>query len=382
VKRLRLALALAMVLAVALVLVVRPAHAHKPSDSYLSFEIDGARAQGRWDIAVRDLEHALDLDADGDGKIGWSESAARRAEIAGYAGARLAVRSSGAGCPITMGDDAAIAAHSDGAYVVLRFDAACEGHIGALAVDYRLFFDLDPQHRGLLRIDAGGASTTHTLTAAAPSAEVDLSRASGVRQLARMAREGVVHIWTGYDHVLFLFALLLPSVLRREGRTWIAVRDLRPALFDVLRVVTAFTVAHSITLSLAALEVVDLPSRLVESVIAASVIAAAANNLYPVLRHDRWMAAFVLGLMHGFGFSATLKDLDLPRSNLLVTLFGFNLGVEVGQIAIVLAFVPVAFLARRSTGYRRVALLGGSVAILAVAAVWLVERAFEMRIIS
>src|SRR5205085_10429029 len=96
----------------------------------------------------------------------------------------------------------------------------------------------------------------------------------------------------------------------------------------------------------------------------------------PVLRHDRWMAAFVLGLMHGFGFSSTLKDLDLPRSNLLLTLFGFNLGVEAGQIAIVLAFVPIAFLARRTTGYRRVALVGGSFAILIVAATWLVDRDF------
>jgi hypothetical protein len=377
-----LRLAFAVFVAFALLVVVRPAHAHKPSDSYLSFEIDGARAHGRWDIAVRDLEYALDLDADGDGKIVWSEIASRRAEISAYAGARLAVRSSGAGCATSMRDEAAIADHSDGAYVVLRFESACPSSIDTLGVDYRLFFDLDPQHRGLVRIDAGGESTSHTVTATAPSAEIDLSAASSSRQLGGMMKEGMVHIWTGYDHVLFLFALLLPSVLRREEKKWIAVRELRPALFDVLRVVTAFTVAHSITLSLAALDVVDLPSRLVESVIAASVVAAAANNLYPVLRHDRWMAAFVLGLMHGFGFSSTLKDLDLPRSNLLLTLFGFNLGVEVGQIAIVLAFVPLAFLARRTAGYRRVALVGGSVAILAVAAVWLVERAFVMRIIS
>jgi hypothetical protein len=378
----RLALAFATFIAFALFAIVRPAHAHKPSDSYLSFEVDGARAHGRWDIAVRDLEYALDLDGDGDGTITWSEIHGRRAEIASYAGARLSVRAEGEACTTTMRDDAAIAGHSDGAYVVLRFESTCRRAIAELGIDYRLFFDLDPQHRGLVRVDAGGTTVNHTVSATAPSAVIDLSGASPARQLRRMMHEGIVHIWTGYDHVLFLFALLLPSVLRREGKKWVAVRELRPALLDVLRVVTAFTVAHSITLSLAALDVVDLPSRLVESVIAASVVAAAANNLYPVLRHDRWMAAFVLGLMHGFGFSSTLKDLDLPRSNLLLTLFGFNAGVEAGQIAIVLAFVPLAFLARRTTGYRRVALIGGSVAIAAVAAVWLVERAFVMRIIS
>jgi hypothetical protein len=378
----RLRLAFSLIVTFVVFLAVRPAHAHKPSDSYLSLEVDGARAHGRWDIAVRDLEYALDLDRDGDGKIIWSEIDTRRAEIASYAGARLGVRAGSASCTTTMRDDAAVTEHSDGAYVVLRFETECPARIASLGVDYRLFFDLDPQHRGLLRVDAGGASVSHTVSASAPSAEIDLSAASPSRQLGRTMREGIIHIWTGYDHVLFLFALLLPSVLRREKNSWVAVSDLRPALVDVLRVVTAFTVAHSITLSLAALDVVTLPSRLVESVIAASVVAAAANNLYPVLRHDRWMAAFVLGLMHGFGFSSTLKDLDLPRSNLLLTLFGFNLGVEAGQIAIVLAFVPIAFLARRTTGYRRVALVGGSVAILGVAAIWLVERAFVMRIIS
>jgi hypothetical protein len=127
---------------------------------------------------------------------------------------------------------------------------------------------------------------------------------------------------------------------------------------------------------------VTLPSRLVESAIAASVVLAAVNNLSPILREDRWMAAFLLGLMHGFGFSSTLKDLDLPRSNLVLTLFGFNAGVELGQIAVVAVFVPLAYAARRSVSYRRLVLVGGSIAIVAVATVWLIERAFVVRIIS
>jgi uncharacterized membrane protein YqjE len=106
------------------------------------------------------------------------------------------------------------------------------------------------------------------------------------------------------------------------------------------------------------------------------------NNVVPVLRHDRWMAAFVLGLMHGFGFSATLMDLDLPRSNLLPTLFGFNLGVELGQLAIVAVFVPLAYSVRRSAAYRRFALVAGSCVIAVLATIWLIERAFLIKIIS
>jgi hypothetical protein len=150
----------------------------------------------------------------------------------------------------------------------------------------------------------------------------------------------------------------------------------------VLRIVTAFTVAHSMTLSLAALDVVRLPSRFTESAIAASVVVAAANNVIPILREDRWVAAFALGLLHGFGFSATLVDLGLPRSSLVLTLLGFNLGVEVGQIAIVAVFLPLAFAARKTLSYRRFVLVGGSLAIVALASVWFVERAFAIRILS
>jgi hypothetical protein len=146
--------------------------------------------------------------------------------------------------------------------------------------------------------------------------------------------------------------------------------------------VTSFTVAHSITLSLSALDVVLLPSRLVESGIAASVVFAALNNVVPMLEGDRWAAAFMLGLLHGFGFSATLLDLGLPRHALVLTLFGFNVGVEIGQLVVVAMFLPVAFLVRGSPQYRRVALVGGSIAITLVASVWFVERAFAMRIIS
>jgi hypothetical protein len=201
-----------------------------------------------------------------------------------------------------------------------------------------------------------------------------------MRQLGAAIRLGVEHIFQGVDHLCFLVALLLPSVLVRGSSGWTPVLRLRPALVDVLKIVTAFTLAHSITLTLSALEVLRLPSRLVESGIAASVIVAAVNNVVPILAEDRWAAAFALGLLHGFGFSATLMDLGLPRQNLALTLFGFNVGVELGQMCVVAAFVPLAYLARGTRLYRRVGLVGGSLAIAGVAGVWLVERAFAVKV--
>jgi hypothetical protein len=381
--RIRPAALFGFVVLALLTLLARPAAAHKPSDAYLQLTVSGAQCSGRWDIAIRDLDHVLDLDANGDARVTWGELRARSVDVTTLAATRLALRDGEGPCATTFEPMlAGIVQHSDGPYAVLRFASTCPSPPTSLGVDYHLFFDVDPQHRGLLRVETRDVIRTATFAAGHEHAEVSLEGQAVLAALRRNVTEGVLHIWKGYDHVLFLFALLLPCVLRREGGTWVAVSGLRPALLDVLRIVTAFTVSHSITLSLAALGVVTLPSRLVESTIAASVVLAAVNNLRPILREDRWMAAFLLGLMHGFGFAATLDDLELPRSALVTTLLGFNLGVELGQVAIVALFVPLAYAARHTRAYRRVAVFGGSVVIAALALVWLVERAFEVRLVS
>ena len=358
------------------------AAAHKPSDSYLTLTVTGARVEGRWDVALRDLDNALGLDRDGDGAITWGELRARRDDVAALALGHLALDADGAPCPAAL-HDLRVARHSDGAYAVLGFDAACPAEPRALGVDYTLLFDLDPQHHGIVRIDDGAGTRTAIFTPREHRQPFERTALAPGKQLWAAVRLGVSHIFAGIDHLLFLVALLLPSVLaRREGNgAWEPLPRLRPALVDVLKIVTSFTLAHSITLTLAALEVLRLPSRFVESGIAASVVVAALNNVWPVLERDRWTAAFALGLLHGFGFSASLMDLGLPRQNLVVTLFGFNAGVEIGQMCVVGAFVPLAYLARRTWAYRRVALVGGSLAIAGIASVWLVERAFAVRIL-
>jgi hypothetical protein len=201
-------------------------------------------------------------------------------------------------------------------------------------------------------------------------------------QIVAYAREGIWHIWIGYDHMLFLLSLLLPSVWTRTAERWRAAPRFGPALWDVFRVVTAFTIAHSITLSIAALEIVSLPSRLVESVIAASVLLAALNNLFPLVSAQRWVIAFTFGLVHGFGFASVLTDLGLPRGALVSSLFGFNLGVELGQLAIVSAFLPVAYALRNTRFYARIVFTGGSVLITLLATIWLAERALNIKIVS
>ena len=368
-------------LALLLALAAAPALAHKPSDSYLALTVDAAKVEGQWDIALRDLDFAIGLDTNADGDITWGEVKARHADIAAYALARLALRSGATPCP-TRVTEHLVDDHSDGAYAVLRFTAICSDPITSLEVDYSLLFDVDPQHRGLLRLEHAGATRTAIFSPERGRQTFEMAELSRWRQFLDYGREGVWHIWVGFDHILFLLSLLLPAVLKYGHRQWQAVDAFAPAFWDVFTIATAFTVAHSITLSLATLGVVTLPSRLVESAIALSVVLAAANNLLPLFQGRRWVVAFAFGLVHGFGFASVLKDLGLPQGTLLLALVGFNLGVEVGQLAIVGAFLPLAFFLRRTPLYRRAILTGGSALIVLVAGLWLVERAFDVKLLT
>jgi hypothetical protein len=354
------------------------AHAHKPSDSYLS--IDVAAARGQWDIALRDLDAALTLDADGNGEITWGEVRSRHADIAAYASARLKLRADDLPCALTVGEQL-VDQHTDGAYSVLPLTLRCEAPDPArLSIEYRLFADLDPQHRGLLKLGSGDTTRTAVLGPQAPLQVFELAAPSRWSQFAAYTREGVWHIWIGFDHILFLLSLLLPSVLVWRAARWQSAERAADVLWEVLRIVTAFTLAHSITLSLAVVGAIELSTRVVESVIAASVVVAALNNLRPRITRRLWMVAFGFGLVHGFGFATVLTDLGLPRGALALALVGFNVGVELGQLAIVLLFLPLAFALRRTGFYRHWVMTGGSLVIALLASWWLVERAFAVKL--
>ena len=360
--------------AVLLLLVAGGAYAHKPSDSYLSLRSADDAVEGQWDIALRDLDYALSIDADDNGAIDWGELRRRYPEWSTYVLGHLELSKDGLPC-VLHAQDLLVDEHSDGHYAVLRFAARCSAAGGNLQVRYRLFFDIDPQHRGLLRLEQGGRIDTAVLSPEAPAFDAGSGAESERwRGFLDYAREGVWHIWIGYDHILFLLSLLLPAVLVRRAGAWQAVTNLRPALVDVAKIVTAFTLAHSVTLSLAALGYLDLPSRWVESAIALSVVLAAANNLYPRWYEYRTAVAFGFGLIHGLGFASVLADLSLPQGSLITALIGFNLGVEFGQLAIVCAFLPTALLLSRSHWYVPLALQAGSMGIAGMAGVWLLER--------
>jgi hypothetical protein len=251
---------------------------------------------------------------------------------------------------------------------------------------YSVLFDIQPNHRGMLVIETNWKTGTFDNEGSVsgifePGEELivlDLSDSTMLRGFVSMVRLGTHHIWIGIDHILFLLALLLPAVVRRENNAWEPVDSFRTAFIHVIKVVTVFTIAHTITLSLAALNTVSLSDRVVESVIAISIAIAALHILVPVFRGGIWWVVFAFGLFHGFGFASVLGDIGIPDSYLVHSLLGFNIGVELGQIAIVMVVFPVLYLIRSTLLYRRLLLPAAAAGLILVSLYWFTERAFEV----
>ena len=181
-------------------------------------------------------------------------------------------------------------------------------------------------------------------------------------------------MWIGYDHIAFLLLLLLPSVLQRTPQGWCAAPSGRRAVHDLLIIVTAFTIAHSITLALAATGTARPPVQLIEASIAFSIVAAGVLNLFPGAARWRLALAFGFGLMHGFGFANALAELGALGSRLVPALAGFNIGVELAQLSIVLLVFPWLLRTRASPYYAARFMPATSIAVAVAGAVWLTQR--------
>jgi hypothetical protein len=362
--------------------------AHKSSDAYLQLDVRPDALAVRWDIALRDLDVALDLDADADGKLTWGEIRSAWPRIEAYATARLAID----GCPLKTGERG-LERRSDGAYAVLHLASNCR--LPSLpAIRYSLFAEVDPTHRGIAKIERPGEPVVLSVldparnavvgtaaTGSAASSPTGSAAAAEPPSRWQFLEEGIRHILGGYDHVLFLLCLLLPAVMRRSEGRWQPVGRISQAILPVAGIVTAFTVAHSITLALAALKLVSLPSWFIEPAIAVTIVLAAIDNVWPVFPVRRVVVTFFFGLIHGFGFASVLAELNLPTADFAWALLQFNLGLEAGQLMVVVAATAVLFGLRHWKRYRPVVIRGGSFVAMAIAGIWFVERVADWKLL-
>jgi hypothetical protein len=350
------------------------AHAHAQSTSYLILDVpeDGTEpVKVRWDLSVHDLVWSVFIDADYDGLATWEEIQAAQPAIGNALLAQIALTRGGGGCSLRVGDFA-LAKRGEEHLLSVLLQADCQ-QTGPLTVGGPLFMTGDASQRVLLTAHRGGATFSSALSAVSPTWS-EPAQASAWASFARFVGEGIWHVLIGYDHIAFVLLLLLPSVMRPVDGRWQGAIGAGPVTRDIVTIVTAFTLAHSITLALAVTGTVVLPMRPIEVAIAASIAAAGLLNLMPKLSGWRLPLAFGFGFVHGFGFANALGEIDARGAALLPLLAGFNIGVEVAQLAIVAVVLPLIYLARSKRWYAGGVLPLGSCALGVAGLVWLVQR--------
>jgi hypothetical protein len=321
-----------LLLTCALMLVAAKARAHTVGISQSDFTVDSSGVHARLVFAKTEAI-----------RFGHDEDELRRTMEAG-----VLVMSDHAPCKGALREWGT--EENDG--LGMTMDFACAAPHEVVDVDMRVLGQLGAAHRHALRISAGSLSSEVFLSADARVASLTLGGAPAAQQtppppLWKAIELGTVHILSGWDHLLFLLALLFGTRGRRE----------------IVLAVSAFTVAHSITLALAALDVVTPDPRWVECAIAASIAYVAYENVLRAQPVHRWRVTAAFGLIHGFGFAGALRDLGLAGDRLLPTLLGFNVGVEAGQLAVVLVLWPLLTRLRRLTAFETRWLRALSIAI-------------------
>ena len=355
----------------AALLIAGPSQAHMSSNGYLHIEIgENTALSGRLEIALRDLDAAIGLNPDPDGALTWGVLRARRAAIEAYASSRLEIPN----CALRP-EALLVDYHAGIAYAVLRFSADCRQSLGALTLTYNLLFDIDPTHRGLATVATAQGERTEVLSPDHRMLVIDPQSVGLLEDLKRFVSFGVGHIILGYDHLLFVALLMIVVGFRRGADgSWRPAESMGGTLLEALKILTAFTLAHAIALSLATFRVIDAPARYVDPAVAVTIMLTAIDNIRPILPRVRWLMAFGFGLVHGLAFATALTPMQLPRLGIALALGGFNIGVELGQLMLALLLVPIVLVARREPLYPRTIAPALSAGAFLLASFWFVER--------
>jgi hypothetical protein len=368
-------------IAIAFAALERPAAAHQTAVKYADVVVDGATVA--IELRAQPADATVPLGLPDDAQPSTADAMKKPVEVARFLAAWIAVGADGAPCASAAPAIEPFA--RDARFLAIRWIATCPAPVDRLRLDLAAFFAIDTKHQLVLRVRSEGGDPFETIVRDGDS-PVELAL-RGERPSTAFAwiRSGMDHIYTGFDHISFVLALLLVVVLYRgpaKGEWY--VRAAVPSLRATALIVTSFTVAHSVTLIGASLGWFALDSQLVESVIALSIAYTAIEN---IVRPDvkwRFGLTFLFGLVHGLGFASMLAEL-LPPDATIVPLLLFNVGVELGQLTIVAVALPLLIVLARAVGpvrYRRHVMPALSAAIAVLGLIWLIERAAEVTILG
>ncbi len=384
--RRRLAMLLALVFGLTL-LPATPAAAHTTEQPYLYVFVTESGIDGRAELAIGDVDDVLGLDMSGD-DIAIETTLRDNADVLyQYLADHMAISTADGDREIEFGAvDLFREGSTDLAFAVIQYTAG-DHDMPPQTIDVRFdpFFDEVDGRDGLLLIDGGfelgefalGKETLVNVNADERTKSIDLGADGRWGNFRSSISLGINHIATGPDHILFVLALLIPSVLVFTNR-WEPVAGFGSGLWRVLKIATFFTVAHSITFTLAGMGWLPTPpAKIVESIIAISIAAAALHTLKPIVPNREWSLSFVFGLFHGMGFASLVSDLGVSRSSQLISLLGRNVGIEIGQVVVILLLFPGLYLLRRTPFYQPFVVVS-SLALAAIALLWTVERLAEI----
>ena len=345
-------------------------------ENFITFDLNASSPKVLVDFESDNLEKFIMIDSNKNDIVSWKELYAKQKEIENFVLKHINIEVDGKNCALHV-ENFKVYRRVHQSYIKLYLPLSCSLPKESLKLKYNLFFDVDKDQKAFVSLSDSDAKPL-IMSSRKVEVSLPLSHASTWQAFKDFLVEGIWHIWMGFDHILFLLMLLIPSVYTVSRLPREKFSDL---FKEILKITTAFTLAHSMTLALSVTEVVTLNVTFVEVAIALSVLFTALNNIFYFTKEKIWVIAFAFGLIHGFGFANVLHELIDNKSDFVAMLLGFNLGVEIGQLAIVLTLLPLLFILRKTSFYRLYILRGFSALTALIALLWAIERAFNLSIL-
>ena len=356
---------------VTMLLMSQQAFSHTTSTSYLNINLDNDKISGVWQVTLKDIHLILGLDMNSDSKLIWSEVISQKQKIISELNRAITIATEKSSCKLYT-KKLMIDRRVSSVYLNIPFDTNCQSNF-KFSINYNFLFEQDAFHKAILSIVDNKKTRVNILSYTNRSYNYNQQNTNAFQHFFDFVVQGIIHVLMGFDHVLFVICLLLSATLLVNYNQQ-QKNNLKPLLSNTFKLITAFTIAHSITLILASTKTLSIPPTIIEPVIALSVIVLALLNLFKNLNVKHWPIVFAFGLIHGFGFAFVLEEVPIQSGTLIPTLFGFNLGVELGQLIIVLCILPILYLMNSKKYYHRFIIPLSSVVISGIGLFWLIER--------
>jgi len=362
-----------------------PLWAHAKQENYVWLNVETDAIVGRVELNANDVREKLNIDIDALGATRLEGLQAARGEIEQFIKQNLVFSDETGDIDYSFGEPTLFA--EGGSYLQFPYKSSRLPSSKSITIKNSMWLvppysDQDRFHRSMIvaeynKVTDQSFKQSNVALVFTPNRltqTLDLEKPGSILNWQDFLWQGMVHIGIGLDHILFILVLLLSAVVKNRGGRWVPVDGFKAAFINTVKIVTIFTIAHSITLTLAALDFVNVPGAFVETVIALSIIAMALKNLFPAMSRHSWVLIFVFGLFHGLGFASVMGDLQFRVGFLERILIMFNIGVEIGQLILVVILLPILFWMRKKSFYQPVVLKGLSILTILISIWWVLER--------